>query len=110
MQLVRSILFLLGSAVILGLFAAGVLTYYFLRGFLRRRVGNSVVVKTLTSQKQRYLLSEVYLNHGMAGVRDLREKLGSSERLELEEATLGTLVLAGELEFRIPPAYYSATS
>jgi hypothetical protein len=110
-QLVRSVLSLLGAAVILGLFAVGVLGYSFLRGVLRRRrVGNSVVVKTLTSQKQRGLLSEVYLNHGMAGVRDLREKLGSSERLELEAATLGTLVLAGELEFRIPPAYYYAAS
>ena len=40
----------------------------------------------------------------------MREKLGSSERLELEAATLGTVMLAGESEFRIPPAYYSAAS
>ena len=100
-QLVRSILFLMGAAVILGLFAGAV---------RRRRIGNSVVMKTLTSQKQRDLLSEVYLNHGMAGVSNLREKLGSSDRLELEVATLGTTVLAGESEFRIPPSYYSAAS
>ena len=102
-QLVRAILFLIGAAVILGLFAGAVLIYSFLVGWIRRRVGNSVMMKTLTSQKQRDLLSEVYLNHGMAGVSDLREKLGSSERLELEAATLGTTVLAGEAEFRIPP-------
>ena len=30
--------------------------------------------------------------------------------LLLEAATLGTVVLAGESEFRIPPAYYSASS
>ena len=69
-----------------------------------------VVMKTMTSQKQRDLLSEVYLHHGMAGVNDLREKLGSSERLEMEASTLGRVVLAGESEFRIPPAYYSAAS
>ncbi len=110
-QLVRAILFLMGAAVILGLFAGAVLLYSFLTGALRRRrIGNSVVMKTLTSQKQRDLLSEVYLNHGMAGVSDLREKLGSSDRLELEAATVGTTVLAGESEFRIPPAYYSAAS
>ena len=82
----------------------------FVTALRRRRIGNSVVMKTITSQKQRDLLSEVYLNHGMAGVSDLREKLGSSDRLELEAATLGTVVLAGESEFRIPPAYYSAAS
>jgi len=110
-QLVRAILFLMSAAVVLGLFAAAVLSYSFLTAAIRRRrIGNSVVMKTLTSQKQRDLLSEVYLHHGMAGVSDLREKLGSSERLELEAATLGTVVLAGELEFRIPPAYYSAAS
>jgi len=110
-QLVRAILFLIGAAVILGLFAAAVVFYTYLTGMLRRRrIGNSVVIKTLSSQKQRDLLAEVYLNHGMAGVSDLREKLGSSERLELEAATLGTVVLAGESEFRIPPAYYSAAS
>jgi hypothetical protein len=110
-QLVRGILFLIGAAVILGLFAAAVVFYTYLTGMLRRRrIGNSVVIKTLSSQKQRDLLAEVYLNHGMAGVSDLREKLGSSERLELEAATLGTVVLAGESEFRIPPAYYSAAS
>ena len=110
-QLVRAILFLLGAAVVLGLFAATVLSYSFLTAVVRRRrIGNSVVMKTLTSQKQRDLLSEVYLQHGMAGVNDLREKLGRSERLELEAATLGTVVLAGESEFRIPPAYYSAAS
>jgi len=110
-QLVRAILFLIGAAVILGLLAAAVVFYNFLTVTLRRRrVGNSVVMKTLTSQKQRDLLSEVYLNHGMTGVSDLREKLGSSERLELEAATLGTVVLAGESEFRIPPAYYSTGS
>ena len=109
-QLARAILFLLGAAVVLGLFAAAVLSFSFLTAALRRRIGNSVVIKTMTSQKQLDLLSEVYLNHGMTGVRDLREKLGSSERLELEVATLGTVVLAGESEFRIPPAYYSAAS
>ena len=110
-QLVRAILFLMGAAVVLGLFAAIVLSYSFLTGAIRRRrIGNSVVMKTLTSQKQRDLLSEVYLHHGMAGVNDLREKLSSSERLELEAATLGTVVLAGESEFRLPPAYYSAAS
>ena len=110
-QLVRAILFLIGAAVILGLFAAAVLLYAFLTSALRRRrIGNSVVMKTITSQKQRDLVSEVYLNHGMAGVSDLREKLGSSDRLELEAATLGTVVLAGESEFRIPPAYYSSAS
>ena len=110
-QLVRAILFLMGAAVILGLFAATVVTYSFLTTRIRRRrIGISVVMKTLTSQKQRDLLSEVYLNHGMAGVSDLREKLGNSDRLELEAATLGTVVLAGESEFRIPPAYYSAAS
>ena len=108
-QLVRAILFLIGAAVILGLFAAAVVFYAFLTATLRRRrIGNSVVMKTLSSQKQRDLLAEVYLNHGMTGVSDLREKLGSSERLELEAATLGTVVLAGDSEFRIPPAYYSA--
>jgi len=102
-QLVRAILFLMGAAVILGLFAATVVTYSFLTTRIRRRrIGISVVMKTLTSQKQRDLLSEVYLNHGMA--------LGNSDRLELEAATLGTVVLAGESEFRIPPAYYSAAS
>ena len=110
-QLVRAILFIFGAAVILGLFAAAVLSYSRLTAAIRRRrIGNSVVIKTLASQKQRDLLSEVYLNHGMAGVSDLREKLGSSERLELEAATVGTVVLAGEQEFRIPPAYYSAAS
>ena len=110
-QLVRAILFFMGAAVLLGLFAATVLSYSFLTGAIRRRrIRNSVVMKTLTSQKQRDLLSEVYLHHGVAGVSDLREKLGSSERLELEAATLGTVVLAGESEFRIPPAYYSAAS
>lgn len=110
-QLVRSILFLLGAAVILGLFAGAVLLYSFFTGVIRRRrIGNSVVMKTLTSQRQRDLLSEVYLNHGLTGVSDLREKLGSSDRLELEAATLGTVVLAGDSEFRIPPAYYSAAS
>ena len=67
-------------------------------------------MKTLGSQEQRDLLTEVYLHQGMAGLSDLREKLGSSERLELEAATLGTVVLAGESEFQIPPAYYSASS
>ena len=110
-QLVRAILFLLGAAVVLGLFAATVLSYSFLTGAIRRRrIGNSVVMKTLISQKQRELLSEVYPHHGMAGVNDLKEKLGSSERMELEAATVGTVVLAGEAEFRIPPAYYSAAS
>ncbi len=110
-QLVRAIMFLMGAAVILGLFAAAVVSYTFLMAKIRRRrLGNSVVMKTLTSQKQRDLLSEVYLNHGMTGVSDLREKLGSSERLELEAATRGTVVLAGEAVFRIPPAYYSAAS
>ena len=111
MQLVRAILFFMGAAVVLGLFAATVLSYSFLTVVIRRRrIGNSVVMKTLTSQKQRDLLSEVYLHHGMGGVDDLRGKLGSSERLELEAATLGTVMLAGESEFRIPPAYYSAAS
>lgn len=110
-QLVRSILFLMGAAVVLGLFAATVLTYSSLTvAIRRRRIGNSVVMKTMTSQKQRDLLSEVYLHHGMAGVSDLREKLGSAEGLELEAATSGTVVLAGESLFRIPPAYYSAVS
>ena len=110
-QLVRSILFLMGAAVVLGLFAATVLTYSSLTAAIRRRrIRNSVVMKTMTSRKQRDLLSEVYLYHGMAGVTDLREKLGSSEGLELEAATLGTVVLAGESLFRIPPAYYSAAS
>ena len=110
-QLVRAVLFLLGAAVVLGLFAAAVLSYAFLTSAIRRRrIRNSVALQTLTSQKQRDLLSEVYLHHGMAGVSDLREKLGSSERLELEAAALGTVVLAGESEFRIPPAYYSAAS
>ncbi|MCH7737102.1 MAG: hypothetical protein IH872_06840 [Chloroflexi bacterium] len=110
-QLVRAIMFLMGAAVILGLFAASVVSYSYLTAKIRRRrIGNSVVMKTLTSQKQRDLLAEVYLNHGMDGVSDLREKLGSSERLELEAATRGTVVLAGEAVFRIPPAYYSAAS
>ena len=110
-QLVRAILFLMSAAVVLGLFAAIVLSYsFFTAAIRRRRIGNSVVMKTLTSQKQRDLLSEVYLHHGMAGVSDLREKLGSSERLGLEAVTLGTVVLAGDSEFRIPPAYYSAAS
>jgi len=110
-QLVRAILFFLGAAVVLGLFAATVLSHsFFTAAIRRRRIGNSVVMKTITSQKQRDLLAEVYLHHGMAGVSDLREKLSSSERLELEAATLGTVVLAGESEFRIPPAYYSASS
>ncbi len=110
-QLVRAILFLFGAAVLLGLFAATVLSYSFLTAAIRRRrIGNSVVMKTLTSQKQRDLLSDVYLHHGMAGVNALREKLASSEKLELEAATVGTVVVAGESEFRIPPAYYSAVS
>ena len=110
-QLVRAILFLMGAAVVLGLLAAAVMFYDFLTAALRRRrIENSVVVKTLTSQKQRNLLSEVYLNHGMTGVSDLREKLSSTEQLQLEAATLGTVVLAGDSEFRIPPAYYSAAS
>ncbi|MCI0811035.1 MAG: hypothetical protein J4O10_05755 [Chloroflexi bacterium] len=110
-QLVRAILFLMGAAVILGLFAAAVLFYGYLTAAIRRRrIGNSVVMKTMSSQKQRDLLSEVYLHHGMAGVSDLREKLGSSQRLEQEASTQGMVVLAGESEFRIPPAYYSAAS
>ena len=110
-QLVRAILFLMGAAVVLGLFAATVLSYSFLTAAIRRRrIGNSVVMKAMTSQKQRDLLSEVYLYHGMTGLGDLREKLGSSEGLKLEADTLGTVVLAGESEFRIPPAYYSAAS
>ena len=110
-QLVRAILFLMGAAVILGLFAAAVLLYAYLTAAIRRRrIGNSVVMKTMSSQKQRDLLSEVYLHHGMAGVSDLREKLGSSQRLEQEASTQGMVVLAGESEFRIPPAYYSAAS
>ena len=110
-QLVRAILFLMGAAVVLGLFAASVVSYSLLAATIRRRrIRNSVVMKTLTSQRQRDLLSEVYLHHGMAGVNDLREKLASSERLELEAATLGTVMLAGESEFRIPPSYYSAAS
>lgn len=110
-QLVRAILFLLGAAIVLGLIAATVLSYSFLTSAIRRRrIRNSVVMKGMTSQKQRDLLSEVYLHHGVAGVNDLREKLGTSERIELEAAALGTVVLAGESEFRIPPAYYSAAS
>lgn len=110
-QLVRAILFLMSAAVVLGLFAATVLSYTSLTAAIRRRrIGKSVVMKTLTSQKQRDLLSEVYLHHGMTGVSDLREKLSSSDRLDLEAASLGTVVLAGESEFRIPPAYYSASS
>ena len=110
-QLVRAILFLMGAAVVLGLFAATVLSYSFLTAAIRRRrIGNSVVMKTMSSQKQRDLLSEVYLYHGITGLGDLREKLGSSEKLKLEADTLGTVVLAGESEFRIPPAYYSAAS
>ena len=110
-QLVRAVLFIMSAAVLLGLFAAAVLSYSFLTTAIRRRrIGNSVVMKTLTNPKQRDLLSEVYLHHGMAGVSDLREKLGSSDRLDLEAATLGTVVLAGESEFRIPPTYYSAAS
>jgi hypothetical protein len=110
-QLVRAILFLMSAAVVLGLFAATVLSYsFFTAAIRRRRLAKSVVMKTLTSQKQRDLLSEVYQHHGMTGVSDLREKLGSSDRLELEAASLGTVVPAGELEFRIPPAYYPATS
>lgn len=101
----------MSAAVVLGLFAAAVLSYSFLTSAIRRRrIRRSVVMKSLSSQKQRDLLSEVYLHHGMAGFNDLRENLGSSERLELEAATLGTVVLAGESEFRIPPAYYSASS
>lgn len=108
-QMVRSVLFLMGATIIIGLFAASVVSYSYLNGAIRRRrVKTSVVMKTLASQKQRDLLSEVYLHHGLTGVNDLREKLFSSERLELEAATLGTVVLAGEAEFRIPPAYYSA--
>ncbi len=110
-QLVRAVLFVMSAAVVLGLFAAAVLSYSFLTSAIRRRrIRRSVVMKSLSSQKQRDLLSEVYLHHGMAGLNDLREKLGSSERLELEAATLGTVVLAGESEFRILPAYYSASS
>ena len=66
-------------------------------------------MKTLNSQKQRDLLSEVYLHHGMARQNDLREKLSSSERLDLEVATLGTVAPVGKSEFRIPPACYSAS-
>ena len=110
-QLARAILFLMGAAVVLGLLAATVLTYSALTAAVRRRqIGNSVVMKTMASQKQRDLLAEVYLHHGMAGVSDLQAKLGSSEALELEAATLGTVVQAGHAEFRIPPAYYSAAS
>ena len=110
-QLVRALLFLMGAAVVLGLFAAAVLSYSFLTAAIRRRrIGISVVMKTLMNQKQRDLLSEVYMHHGMSGLSDLREKLGSSEKLQLEADTSGTVVLAGESEFRIPPAYYSAAS
>jgi len=50
---VRAILFLIGAAVILGLFADIVLLYPFFVGLIRRRrIGNSVVMKTLTSQKK----------------------------------------------------------
>ena len=74
-QLVRAILFFMGAAVVLGLFAATVLSYSFLTVVIRRRrIGNSVVMKTLTSQKQRDLLSEVYLHHGMGGGERLAGK------------------------------------
>ena len=110
-QLVRSLLFLMGAAVVLGLFAAGVVTYSSLTAAIRRRrIENSVVLKAMTSQKQRGLLSQVYLHHGMAGVGDLQAKLGSPEGLAQEADTQGTVVLAGDSEFRIPPAYYSAAS
>lgn len=110
-QLVRSILFVMSTAVVLGLFAAAILSYSFLTTAIRRRrIRRSVVMKSLSSQKQQDLLSEVYLHHGMAGLNDLRAKLGSSERLESEAATLGKVALAGVSEFRIPPAYYFASS
>jgi len=109
LQSIRAIVFFAGAAVVLGLFAMMVLAYSFLGSTLRRRkVTRSVALKAVRNQKQRDLLSEVFLHHGVTGVRDLREKLGNSERLELESTLLGTVVLAGESEFRIPPSYYAA--
>tara|TARA_B000000460_G_scaffold60603_1_gene40769 strand:- start:991 stop:1935 length:945 start_codon:yes stop_codon:yes gene_type:complete len=109
LQSIRAIVFFAGAAVVLGLFAMMVLAYSFLGSTLRRRkVTRSVALKAVRNQKQRDLLSEVFLHHGVTGVRDLREKLGNSERLELESTLLGTIVLAGESEFRIPPSYYAA--
>ena len=56
--LVHAILFVMNTAV---------LSYSFLTAAkCRCRIHRHVVMKTLNSQKQRDLLSEVYLHHGMA--------------------------------------------
>ena len=83
-QVVRIFIFLVGSIGVLLLGVLAVVLYFNAREvWWRRRIQNSVVVRGPRNQKQREMLTDVYLMQGPAGIRELQ--IGVNDPVAMEK-------------------------